>query len=320
MEAIKPVFTTYQFDVEVVTPVHVGMAQEKHYLPGLDFLQKGDRLSFLNPDALFRALTENTGHLEAVTAKMATGDTAKLTEFLIGSQYLKAKNVLFREETVNTLGRTIRDIRRAFVTGLGQPAIPGTSVKGALRSVLVWHLTRGKAGLPAEWPKLDEQLFGKITANLMRYVQVSDIAFEPGDLKTYPVKVFSGDGNPQQGNTNGQWKHGKKRQHEPEFHPAYIARNENGGFFNFYESLIPSTSGSELRMSIGNNLQADWLQFAQSIDGYYAQIEKLTGNKLIELIRAHTAQYLQKERAYYKLFIVKPNWIAKTAEKPTFGV
>lgn len=295
-------FTTYQFDVEVITPVHIGMAQEKHYLPGLDFLQEGRNLSFLNADALFKSLAQVPGHLDTATTDMANGDFDKLSRFLKGSQHIKG-DVLIREEPIDTLGRDIQMIRRAYQTGLGQPALPGTSLKGAFRSVLLWHLTR-----PYPDPKQQpDDLFGEITANLMRYIQMSDVPFDPQNLRVYPMKVFSGDGNPQRSDSIGKWKHGRndnsRLNHHADFMPSEISGNSREGFVNFYESLMPVQSKSQLRFSIGNNLRDEWLDFARKVPNYPNLVEKLTtGEKLIDLVRKHTTQYLEKERAYYGKF------------------
>ena len=295
-------FTTYQFAVEVITPVHVGMAQEKHYLAGLDFLQEGNTLTFLNVNALFKALA-GTGDLATVTADMAAGKFEELNDYLLNKPVIREPDVQLRQETIDTLKRNIREIRRAYMTGLGQPVLPGTSLKGAIRSVLLRHLTRHNIERADNWGKMDEALFGPITANLMRYVQLSDVAFDRQDLKVYPMKVFSGDGNPQlPDNTEGKWKHSNPGGHDPAFMPSYIETNRNAGFINFYESLKPTQSKSQLRISIANALQGPWLNFARAVPNYVKSVETLTGDTFINLIRQHTAQYIEKERAYYSKF------------------
>lgn len=297
MERIKSTFTTYQFDVEVVTPVHVGMAQEKHYMPGLDFVQQGSTLTFLNADSLFKALLPE--QLDKVTADMAAGKFSDLNTYLGNLPVIKDPDVRLREETIDTLSRNIREIRRAYVSGLGQPTLPGTSLKGAIRSVLVWHLTRNHIPQADNWGKMDEALFGPITANLMRYLQLSDICFGLDALRVFPVKVFSGDGNPTiTGDTKGQWKHGNPGNHDPSFEPDFVRNNKNGGFLNFYESLRPGQK-SELRVSLGNQLAGEWLG---TVPHYGQRVEQLTGSELVRLIREHTNQYLTKERRYYELF------------------
>ncbi|WP_019990111.1 RAMP superfamily CRISPR-associated protein [Rudanella lutea] len=305
MERIKPAFTTYQFNVDVVTPVHVGMAQEKHYMPGLDFVQKGSSLTFLNADGLFKALLPE--QLDKVTADMAAGEFDRLNTYLGNLPVINDPDVRLREETVDTLNRTIREIRRAYVSGLGQPTLPGTSLKGAIRSVLVWHLTRHQMPQADNWGKLDETLFGPITANFMRYLQLSDVCFEQDALRVFPVKVFSGDGNPNvPGNTKGQWKHGRddkaRLNHHPEFMPESVQTRANEGFLNFFESLRPGQR-SELRIGLATSLLNEWFAKRMQEDPFYRKpFEQLTGSELIRLIRDHTAQYLTKERQYYELF------------------
>ena len=59
METLNPIFTTYLFDVEVVTPVHIGMAQEKNYVRGLDYVLEGNEVWIVNSDKLLMELNHD---------------------------------------------------------------------------------------------------------------------------------------------------------------------------------------------------------------------------------------------------------------------
>lgn len=287
MDTLQSVFTTYQFDVEVVTPVHIGMAQEKNYVRGLDYVLELEgrdaTLSFLNTNEILKSLQSRPEDLQGYSLRLATGRSADI------ENYLRTKKLL----TDRTIRRSSRvqghpdEIRRFYSNGMGQFTLPGSSIKGAIRSILL-HKLKDIRGLQVA----EKDLFGEITDNLMRYIQVGDVVMSDNSIKVYSTKVFSADGNPIDNSNRGAWKHrGGKGGHREDFSET--------GFTFHYEALMAKSVGS-LRINIGDTLPTTLRQRALKNTPNFDQL--VNGKGLVDLIRSHTEQYLKKEQAYYNLF------------------
>ena len=289
MELLKPIFTTYLFDVEVITPVHVGMAQEKNYVRGLDYVlePRGQdaTLLYLDQQALLKQLSNRLDDLTGYSAKLAAAQPVDIENFL------KSKRLLTAETTrkkVDIQGQP-DEIRRTYQTGTGQFIIPGSSLKGAIRSIIYAKLKSRLGRSVAE-----EQMFGKITDNLMRYVQVPDISISKSSVKIYGTKVFSADGNPKRDDGYGTWKHkGGRGGHREGF--------SEKGFSFFYEAIMGKTL-STLQLRLGTDLPEKLRGYALNATPNFDLLDKQPTNWITSLISSHTDSYLQKEIDYYAKF------------------
>jgi CRISPR type III-A-associated RAMP protein Csm5 len=113
------------FKLECLTPVHIGSGEE--LVRGLDFYSAGGFTEVLDSDLMLRHFGALDGFAEAIRRGVGIG------EFLKG-----------RGEAVATCRRyrvpgTIeaRQLRAAIRTADGRPTIPGSSIKGALRTLLL---------------------------------------------------------------------------------------------------------------------------------------------------------------------------------------
>jgi len=289
MEALKPVFTTYQFDVEVVTPVHVGMAQEKNYVRGLDYvLEPNGRdatIKYLNNRALLDQLKVNLEDINEYSIRLAAGRAVDIESFLRRKKLITGQTI---SKTIPVQGQP-DEIRRMYQTGLGQFMIPGSSLKGSIRSI-IYATLKSRLGHNAT----ELQMFGAITDNLMRYLQVSDTRFTETDVQIYATKVFSGDGDPKANKGHGTWKYkGGKGSHSDDF--------SEQGFSFFYEAVIPE-SKSTLILRLPTNLPQTLRTHAFDHTPNFDLLDKKPGAWLLDLIRSHTESYLKKEADYYAKF------------------
>ena len=308
METIKSVFTTYRFDVEVITPIHVGMVQEKNYVRGLDYVLDNGQVWLIDTDKLFRLLTK--AELQDLTLKLAQGNTSSLESLF--KTLLKANPAALLQKMSIQGAPSDGVIKRLYRTGLGQYAIPGSSLKGAIRSVLLAELKK-KPGSNLRQDEL-EPLMGSIDSNLMRYVQVGDIALPTEAIAVRRTKIFSADSDHQNVNTRGEWKHGFTQNGNGKHSPAFTdSRYGADAFVTFYEMATPmpfQTEPPTLTLRLGSNLPGKLGEFTtgykdngqDNVPNYRTLLKDRDGAWLIKTIRAHTKQYLERERAYFQKF------------------
>ena len=190
------------FIIKTISPVHTGMSADKDWAPGLDFIQTNDHLLVFKQRELLNELLTQHGAQEIVgfTSLLTDGNAKNISDYLLKKKLLEPKLI---EWKIPFKGETVREpIKRVFTNGLGIPTIPGSGIKGALRSIIGNRII--KDGKVKSWD--DEQLFGKIDNSLMQLIQVADVPFVNIGFKR--LKTFSGDGHPEE-NPEGKWKHQK---------------------------------------------------------------------------------------------------------------
>lgn len=178
------------FRVTCITPVHVGCGRQ--LLRGLDYYSEGETTYVLDPERLIAAGADVAGFAEAITRYRRTP---------IG-EILRARRIDVRRLCLRTISGAITasKLHLAVRTGDGRPMLPGSSLKGALRTLLLasWignggpHRARSKIGEEAiqEAVKnrksryLDQLIFRSRglrdpQGDVLRFLSASDTVFAP---------------------------------------------------------------------------------------------------------------------------------------------
>lgn len=278
------IYENTDLQIEVLTPTHIGMGQEKNYLRGLDFMiwpnpnDEGKTLYILRPDKIIAKVAQSPQDLQTLTTKLSSGNYRDIEQLLNRLKVLTTNNIVRVELAYDD---SMTEIKRQFSNGLGQYLIPGSSLKGAIRSVVYKTLKQREPNA-----QYDDQLFGKIDTNLMNLLTVSDVVLPADSVKVYRTKVFSADGRPQNG--EGQWKHERRGGHSEDF--------DTRGFVSYYEGIKARTQST---MRIGLRTQPIPQSRLSRIPNRELLYQQSPGG-LINLIKAHTRQYLEREAEYYR--------------------
>jgi len=276
---------THQIQVEVITPVHVGMGLEKKLLSGLDFIYKDDQYHILNPDKILYSLDRK--EIDMVSQYLASNSLIEINSFIQKNNNLLKSAIRYTWQS--SFGNA-QEIRPAYCDGAGKYFIPGSSIKGVLRGILLTKLSDENHG------RMDETAFmGRIDNNLMRFLQVTDCYFNqnPG---IYPVKVFSADLDMNQ--RVGKWKDMSRGGHSDHFNSQK--------FVTFYEML---TDGENSEKSIGN-FRINWGGNELIRNNNHGRVPNLgnifehpTGIKyLFNAARENTRRHLEREFLFFESY------------------
>jgi CRISPR type III-A-associated RAMP protein Csm5 len=288
----------YELQIEVLTPLHVGAGAEKDWVQGSDFIVDNNKVKILNLKKVsqFVNISDLTNALlnkdsKTLKSKLA-GDIDKCVEKTFDGNYFGTN-----------------DIKTFIKNGLtNKPIVPGSSVKGAIRSVIAKHLLDGSKVLN------EQSLFGKASDGdeFMRFIKISDAEFEQTNLVN--TKIFN-----LLSVTEGGWKHDRKNT---------IKTFNKEGFNSFYEVIEPSqktTMSIALAEKTFKNFGFDELYKNQkdkvANDFKLTDIEKQKQlknigllaksitpksniinseiNLLFKIINTHTKSYLEKEKAFF---------------------
>ncbi|OQY56347.1 MAG: type III-A CRISPR-associated RAMP protein Csm5 [Desulfobacteraceae bacterium 4572_88] len=194
---------TYRFTI--LTPVHVGTGEK---LGRTDIAQKGNQLTVVDMESVFSRFQ---GDLSAFDDLFEDRQPDL-------SKFLRDHKIPLNQVRKYSLSKPagsgfVSNINEMIKTGMGNPILPGSSVKGAIRTVFLWHLVQSddrvrseleniRLGAKAERAddELDKLLFGKNpNHDFMRGLQVGDVEFSLSDIQAVESKVMNLVGNNQLG-------------------------------------------------------------------------------------------------------------------------
>ena len=269
-------------EVSIVTPLSVGRGNEGVWKSGVDYVYKDGKVFHLSVDRMAEAGLD-VGRIAAI---LATANEEGLMR-LLGDKLRQVSDFLM-ECPVESPGDIRAMIREGFS---GKPYIPGSSIKGAIRSALY-----------GEWKEdtvNEREVFGQMKdgSDFMRFIQVGDVTFDETILVN--TKIYNLSGAPFSEDWTGGWKHrgGQRSLTSQSFSP--------NGFNTLYECLLPGAL-SEGNIKID---EAAFLRLRQSqpkLDKKKQLFDRSDGYAPIEnlfyLINNHTYVFLERERVYFNKY------------------
>lgn len=183
--------STYKINIETLSPVHIGDGEFLKY--GSDFVHarssydEGSSLYVIDPKKIWDVVGQN--RLDKWMAAIDRGEDA--LQFVQGMDKRKqAKDIALRE-IPNYASKVVKTdtLKSCIHDGSGRPYIPGSSLKGAIRTAVLASLAPGvknidkvvadRGGYSAR--QVEKELFGNDPKNnLFRFLQVGDAYFEAG--------------------------------------------------------------------------------------------------------------------------------------------
>ena len=277
---------TNTFEVEILTPTHIGGAGENHWQNGIDFVAKDGKTWILDFNKLCKVIP-----VDKITLAFTRADRNTTIESLIRNLSIGSVS----NKTFNFPNPSGSELKRHIFNGMnGKPYIPGSSIKGAIASILVNYFSK-KAPFD-KFKDPSSKILGSTDNSIMRYFQFTDVPFETTVLKN--TKIFN-----LQKKVGANWEGGWKQSRDSTttvFNPI--------GFNTVYEILIPKEK-SKMMLSFKK----------KAIEQLYSPQNKaneknippshtagwITNNPMAELcsiINKHTLAFLDKEIKFYEKY------------------
>ncbi len=272
--ADKSINKLYTLEAAVLTPLHIGAGTEKDWLENADFIFENGKVYLLDQKKIINAIG-----VDKLASSLSSGN---LKNSLPGDIDRYASNIY----DCKTLSRN--EIKAHVRAGLdNKPVIPGSSLKGALRSIIInsFH-PKGKHDI--------NNMMGAATKGdeFGRFIKLSDAHFSNTELTNTKIFNLSGSGTP----FTGGWKHAPKNATDTKFKPK--------GFNTIYE-IIPKGERADLSLKIADGT---WNNFKKHAEITYKRQNKLEKKeKIIEndieylfsIINDYTKIYIDKEIAFF---------------------
>ncbi|MBC2713380.1 MAG: type III-A CRISPR-associated RAMP protein Csm5 [Desulfosarcina sp.] len=201
MTRVSSIRQTFLCMVETISPLHIGNGEMLQ--KGIDFFQDGKSIQVLHRQRLFQEVEKlNKIGIAAFSNAVEEGTLADW----IKSNGLQTKVKAYsapceNNRGPNTIAVQLRD-------GFGRPIVPGSSLKGSMRTAILWkfaseninsRLLQNEIEYYSKKPprnskfadqNLCRKIFGKTpNENLMRTLTVGDVTFEHSALELQTVWV-----------------------------------------------------------------------------------------------------------------------------------
>lgn len=279
----------YNVEFEVLTPLAICSGAEKDWANGIDFVVDRDKLYKLDLQKLVSVGVD--------VSKLATyfeNRDVKGVKSLIGDRLDDVSD--FSMPLPTGISKTgLENPVKSFVKNQlsDKPIVPGSSIKGAIRSVIFEFLTREDRRRGGR-PRIDSTFGTPVDGtDFMRFVKFSDIEFT--ETRLVNTKIFNLRSN-DDGNWCGGWKHGRENT---------TGQFSNMGFNTVYEVLPLGSYGlgavmlSEKMFSQVSDERTIYLEKKKRI----LEQNNLNGPEfLFKIINEHTLSYLKKEKAFFEKY------------------
>lgn len=272
---MKEVNKKYYIKLTAVTPLSVGAGNEEEWVKCADYVIHDGKVYVLD---LHRVAEEGV-------------DLAKLSDLFLRSDHNGIVNILvgkleqvsaFAFDLPCTSDNNIKAFERSQFHNL--PVVAGSSLKGALRSILFTYLR--------DYETKNEEVFGtmKDGTDFMRFIKVGDT--EMPATKLYNTKIFN------LHSVDGHWQGGWK-------HKGSLTTNHfsSAGFNTLYECIEPSVSGIGTLMLSSTDLKSVIQKVGASAHGNKKMNILRDGvSAFFAIVNDFTRKYLQKERAFFEKY------------------
>ena len=285
----------YNVTAQVLTPLSIGQGAEKDLVYGIDYLTKEDEYGnlWLYHLDLNKMVTAGVD-INRLTLLFVQGKPQDIKN-LIGPKLEKVsdRKMLLPVSSEEALRNPIKTFLRNQLTY--RPVLAGSSLKGALRSILFSDLVgndEDKKRLRQELKfaqgsiNLNNRYFGDMTkgTDFMRFIRVGDFEFEETGLVN--TKIFNLHHKEQE--WEGGWKHSRDNTTR-DFNPI--------GFNTIYECLLPNA------VAQGAIMFADSLfDKTQQVHDKKAVLLHSDVATLCDIVNNHTLDYLDREFNFFETY------------------
>jgi len=263
----------HHIEITVLSPLAIGAGAEKDWVKGIDFIEKDGELYLLN----LKKLVDNGIDPAHLINYFTNKDSAGLLRKIEGKlKFVSDRVMMLPAKSENEIKSFIKNELS------GNPIIPGSSLKGAVRSVILEYLLNGNKPRHLS----EKEYFGnsKDGDDLMRFIKFSDSEF--GETALVNTKIFNL--HRVDDNWEGGWKHSGNHTN---------ANFQPGGFNTLYECILPN------QKSVCSVMLSDSDLFNEKIERYREYKHKLLDiKKLFTIINKHTTEYIDKEIDFFKVY------------------
>lgn len=287
-----------KIQLEVITPISIGAGSDKDWMYAMDYIINDKKIYVIDMSKIISAGVDIEEYSELLLNN-ATEELERLLKSKI--EYISKNSDIVFDSPIEDY----RDSVKTFIRSNGISYIPGSSLKGALRSSITNFLLeniskvnyrsgRFKTLIPGRESGNDKEvdIFGEVKEgeDFMRFVQVSDM--KVGFTKLLNTKVFNLQGEGKQ--WYGGWKQATHKT---------ISTFNPQGFNTVYECICPQEKAEGSITFATNTFEMIQGKLAVSAQQKQSLMDKqYVLTQWFHIVNQQTLSYLQKELAFFKAY------------------
>lgn len=272
--------------IEILSPVHVGSGVKLS--EGIDFIKNSETIHIVPQAELMQYLEDNPDELE---------------RFIKGGYKLKSLSKIPVGRVYNISMGWSSEILQFERNGFGKPYIPGSSIKGAIRTILLkkifddLSLSEKNELLSLiennrkEWASepILKKIFGETSnQNLMRVLEIFDVPFDELELSKVLVLTLTSESG-----TSYGWK---KMGRDPKTKKPFPAQKNPNYATSIFVETLPIGTKSYFSISLSNFLMSN--PVAKNELGFNNPTLQNIGN-LVSIINIYSKQKLEEEKIFF---------------------
>lgn len=273
----------YYIELEVLTPLSVGAGNENDWVCGVDYVIKDGKVYVIDMERAARLGID----VERLASAFAQSDQRAIIN-LMGNRLEQASSRVFEAPVETT--NPIKSFMRTQL--MDKPVVPGSSLKGAIRSCL-FNDFHGPKQDGEKLEGINDTVFGTMKEGdvFTRFIHIGDIVMPSTGLVN--TKIFNLQGRDK--HWRGGWKHGGKK--------GTTSQYESTGFNTLYECVLPGMKGVGTIDMMGQafELMSDKVgrqnHFNKKRDLMQGDLKSL-----FHIINETTWNYLQKEIEFFDVY------------------
>ncbi|NSW45390.1 MAG: type III-A CRISPR-associated RAMP protein Csm5 [Bacteroidales bacterium] len=304
----------YKLKLKVLTPLHIGAGKEKDWIKGIDYIIHNGYLYILNQKKLFEYLN-NKQLLEKYINLISKNHYSEIEKFF--RENLKEDIKSISQSTYENINNINTEIKYFIRDGMGKAYIPGSSIKGAIRSVLFSYILknhnkeitsitkydrRTNSEVPIEKREYIEYALGNYDKSIMRFIKPNDIYGLDDYLSIYNVNLYNV--KHPQNNSKSETKNIVTIECLYPF--------ENIPSFDFQLNI------AEPFINVINNKYNRQYNLPKYKNDVFKNREKETIHHLFKIINEYTYQHIEKEIKFFEKYThtsnIEENIIKKLKE------
>lgn len=264
--------------IKIITPTHIGGSQEKHWIQGLDFIQPrdSDHLYIIDEQKTIKLMNG----VENYSKNLASGSLASFLESKSHETYSKV--------VIKDVGVASSEVKRMQHNPLDDKILlPGSSLKGAIRSVL-FNYFASKSSIK---PRNENDIFGGISNDILRFIHIRDVFFDQSDFWNSKIYNLMGRNFGTVNDYKSGWKYARETRRD----------FRETGFNLIYETLkIGQVANFEIVFDVNN-----FIKSANTLRPPLGTKELFNENfkeRLKNILTEYMKKYIAKELKWFEKY------------------
>lgn len=276
-------FQNFEIALKIISPVHIGVGSEQTWEQGIDYFLDRGKIHVVDAKYLYKELLKEPNSrggtlLDTYSEYLMRGQRDKIDSLVRGAGIDLEEIAKHSFEFWDSKGP--KQILPQLRSGNGNLILPGSSIKGAIRSAIYTYLYR-MIIRDGEDDQTEKRLIGTFGSSIMRFIRPADAEFEISELvDIYILNLFK---------SRGEW----------------YSDYKDMSLITLETLPVGLVSRSPMRLSIASGF-AEVIEKVQ-MDLLPTHLRKIIPKEeplahLFGIINRHTKRHLEKELEFFQTY------------------